>query len=45
MLDVLDAQSKRLVWRGWTTELLNQDNYSDKSVQDAVKNIFDKFGH
>lgn len=43
MLDVLDSQSKRLVWRGWTTELLNQDNYSDKSVQDAVKNIFDKF--
>ena len=43
MLDVLDAQSKRLVWRGWTTELLNQDNYSDKSVQDAVKDIFDKF--
>ena len=43
MLDVLDGQSKRLVWRGWTTELLNQDNYSDKSVQDAVKAIFDKF--
>lgn len=43
MLDVLDGQNKRLVWRGWTTELLNQDNYSDKSVQDAVKDIFDKF--
>ncbi|HEY1990871.1 MAG TPA: DUF4136 domain-containing protein [Gammaproteobacteria bacterium] len=43
MLDVLDSQSKRLVWRGWTTELLNQDNYSDQSVQDAVKDIFDKF--
>ena len=43
MLDVLDAQNKRLVWRGWTTRLLNQDNYSDKSVQDAVKDIFDKF--
>ena len=43
MLDVLDGRSKRLVWRGWTTELLTQDNYSDKSVQDAVKHIFDKF--
>lgn len=43
MLDVLDSQSKRLVWRGWTTELLDQDNYSVKSVQEAVKNIFDKF--
>ena len=45
MLDVLDAQSKRLVWRGWTTELLNQDNYSDSSIAGAVKDIFDKFGH
>ena len=43
MLDALDSQSKRLVWRGWTTELLDQDNYSVKSVQEAVKNIFDKF--
>ncbi|HSN16789.1 MAG TPA: DUF4136 domain-containing protein [Gammaproteobacteria bacterium] len=43
MLDVLDGRSKRLVWRGWTTELLNQDNYSDQSVQEAVKDIFDKF--
>lgn len=43
MLDVIDGQNKRLVWRGWTTDLLNQDNYSNKSVQVAVKNIFDKF--
>jgi hypothetical protein len=43
ILDVMDGQSKRLVWRGWTTQLLNQDNYSDQSVQSAVKNIFDKF--
>jgi len=43
MLDVLDAQSKRLVWRGWTTRLLNQDNYNAQAVQDAVKDIFDKF--
>jgi hypothetical protein len=42
MLDVLDAQSKRLVWRGWTTQLLNQDNYSDSSISGAVKDIFDK---
>ena len=43
MLDVLDGQSKRLVWRGWTTQLLNQDNYSDSSIAGAVKDIFDKF--
>ncbi|HEX2667309.1 MAG TPA: DUF4136 domain-containing protein [Gammaproteobacteria bacterium] len=43
MLDVIDGKSKRLAWRGWTTGLLNQDNYSDKSVAEAVKNILDKF--
>jgi hypothetical protein len=43
MLDVLDAQSKRLVWRGWTTQLLNQDNYSASSIAGAVRDIFDKF--
>lgn len=43
MLDVIDGKSKRLAWRGWTTGLLNQDNYSDKAVAEAVKNILDKF--
>ncbi len=43
MLDVIDGKSKRLAWRGWTTGLLNQDNYSDKSVNDAVQNILAKF--
>ncbi len=43
MLDVIDGKSKRLAWRGWTTELLSQDNYSDKAVAEAVKNILDKF--
>jgi len=45
MLDVIDGKSKRLVWRGWTTQLLNQDNYSDQAVSGAVKDILDKFGH
>jgi len=43
MLDVMDGKSKRLVWRGWTTQLLNQDNYSDQAVAGAVKDILDKF--
>ncbi|HEV7165385.1 MAG TPA: DUF4136 domain-containing protein [Gammaproteobacteria bacterium] len=43
MLDVIDGKSKRLVWRGWTSGWLNQDNYTDQAVAAAVQQIFDKF--
>ena len=43
MVDVIDAKSKRLVWRGWITGWLNQDNYSQEAVDSAVKDILDKF--
>lgn len=43
MLDVIDAKSKRLVWRGWTSGWLSQDNYTQEAVDSAVKQIFDKF--
>lgn len=42
MLDVIDGKSKRLVWRGWTTGWLSQDNYTDEAVSSAVHNILDK---
>lgn len=43
MVDVMDAKSKRLVWRGWTSGWLNQDNYTQEAVDSAVKQILDKF--
>jgi hypothetical protein len=42
MLDVIDGKSKRLVWRGWTSGWVNQDNYTDAAVAAAVQQIFDK---
>ena len=42
MLDIIDGKSKRLVWRGWTTGWLNQDNYTDEAVASAVHDILDK---
>ena len=42
MLDVIDGKNKRLVWRGWTTGWLNQDNYTDAAVASAVHDILDK---
>ena len=43
MVDVIDAKSKRLVWRGWTTGWLSPDNYTQEAVDSAVKQILDKF--
>lgn len=42
MLDVIDGKNKRLVWRGWTTGWLSQDNYTDAAVASAVHDILDK---
>lgn len=43
MLDIMDGKSKRLVWRGWTTGWVDQQNYTDQAVAAAVQQIFDKF--
>lgn len=42
MLDIIDGRSKRLAWRGWMKAWVNQDNYSDQAVADAVHRILDK---
>lgn len=43
MLDIIDGHSKRLVWRGWTKDWVNRDNYSAKAVNQAVQEILAKF--
>jgi hypothetical protein len=43
MLDVIDGQTKRLVWRGWTTGWVSQDSYTDEAVNSAVQQILAKF--
>lgn len=43
ILDVIDAHSDTLVWRGWITSMLQQSNYSQQAVDHAVQRIFSKF--
>lgn len=43
MLDVIDGKSKRLVWRGWTTGWVTQQNYSEQAVDQAVREILARF--
>jgi len=43
MLDIIDSHSKRLVWRGWINDWVNQNNYSEKAINEAVNEILAKF--
>lgn len=43
MLDVIDAHSKRLIWRGWTTDWISKSNYSEQAVANDVQRILAKF--
>jgi hypothetical protein len=43
IIDVIDARTKKLVWRGWITSGLQQSNYSQQAVDHAVQRIFAKF--
>ncbi len=43
IIDVIDAKTGKLVWRGWITSGLDQSNYSQQAVDRAVQRIFSKF--
>lgn len=43
IIDVIDAGTHQLVWRGWTSTELNQHNYSREAVDDAVARILREF--
>lgn len=43
ILDVVNTENERLVWRGWLTSSLGQSNYSQQAVNEAVRRIFSKF--
>lgn len=43
IIDIIDARTNQLVWRGWMTSSLSQSNYSQQAVDAAVKRILSKF--
>ncbi len=43
MIDIIDAGTDELVWRGWSTANVHPDRYTDEAVAEAVRAILAKF--
>ena len=42
-ISMVDANTDKTVWQGWTTDELNSNNFSSKEVEKNVRSIFKKF--
>lgn len=42
-ITMIDARTDKTVWQGWTTEVVNSKNLTNKEIQYAVRSIFKKF--
>jgi Domain of unknown function (DUF4136) len=42
-LTMLDADSDKTIWQGWTTDEVNSRNVTKKEIESSVKSIFRKF--
>jgi hypothetical protein len=42
-ISMIDAQTEKTVWQGWTTDEVDSKNMSTKEIQNSVKAIFRKF--
>ena len=42
-ITMIDAQTDKTVWQGWSTDEVNSRNMSSKEIQSSVKAIFRKF--
>jgi Domain of unknown function (DUF4136) len=47
IIDLMDAKSDNLVWRGWITNFLKDRDpqYMEESLNDAVRKIFSQYPH
>ena len=43
MIDIILRSSKELVWRGWLTGIIEEPNSAGQKIENAVKDILDKF--
>ena len=42
-ISMIDAETNKTVWQGWTTDEVNSKNLTSKEIQASVKSIFRKF--
>lgn len=42
-ITITDTDTDKMVWQGWTTEVVDSKNLTDKEVESSVKAIFRKF--
>ena len=42
-ISMIDANTGKTIWQGWTTEEINSRNMTSKEIQASVKSIFRKF--
>ena len=42
-ISMVDAKTDKIVWQGWTTDVVNTKRLSDKEIQNSVRNILKKF--
>jgi hypothetical protein len=42
-ISMIDAQTDKTVWQGWTTDHVDSRNMSSKEIQNSVRAIFRKF--
>lgn len=42
-ISIVDTQTDKTVWQGWTTDALNSRNLTNREIQKFVKSIFRKF--
>ena len=43
IIDVVDTNKDRLVWRGWDSARLNQRNFSEEQITTMVEEILSAF--
>ena len=43
IVDIIDAQSDTLIWRGWDSSLLTQRNFAEQAIRESVEKILAKF--
>lgn len=43
VIDILDPDDQRLLWRGWATRVVDDADVTEKRFQEAVSRLLDKF--